>query len=189
MSVAEVSAQKSWTTRRERKSRRLQRVARYCTDRVLDSEKIIAVLEELVEPGDRICLEGNNQKQADFLSRKLAQVDPERLHDLHFLISLLSRPEHMVSFERGVANRVAFSFSGPQAFRLADMVAKSRIQIGGIHPYLELYGRYFIDLTPDVSFIAADCADRDGNLYTGANTEETPVIAEATAFRDGVVVA
>ena len=189
MNVVEVSAQKSWTTRRERKSRRLRRVARYCSDRVLDSEKIIAALEELVEPGDRICLEGNNQKQADFLSRKLAQVDPERIYDLHLLISVLSRPEHMDLFERGIANRVDFSFSGPQAFRLAEMVAKSRIRIGGIHTYLELYGRYFIDLTPDVSFIAADCADKEGNLYTGANTEETPVIAEATAFRDGVVVA
>jgi malonate decarboxylase alpha subunit len=92
-------------------------------------------------------------------------------------------------FERGIASRVDFSFSGPQAFRLAEMVAKSQIQIGGIHTYLELYGRYFIDLTPDVSFIAADCADKEGNLYTGANTEETPLIAEATAFRDGIVVA
>jgi malonate decarboxylase alpha subunit len=189
VNIVEVSAQKSWTTRRERKSRRLQRVAKYCSDRVLDSEKIIAALEGLVEPGDRICLEGNNQKQADFLSRKLAQVDPERIHDLHLLISVLSRPEHMDLFERGIANRVDFSFSGPQAFRLAEMLAKSQIQIGGIHTYLELYGRYFIDLTPDVSFIAADCADEEGNLYTGANTEETPLIAEATAFRDGIVVA
>jgi malonate decarboxylase alpha subunit len=188
MNSVEVSTQKSWTTRRERKHKRLQRVARYCSDRVLDGGKIIEALEELVEPGDRICLEGNNQKQADFLSRMLAQVDPERIHGLHLLISVLSRPEHMDLFERGIANRVDFSFSGPQAFRLADMVAKSQIQIGGIHTYLELYGRYFIDLTPDVSFIAADCADKDGNLYTGANTEETPVIAEATAFRDGIVV-
>ena len=189
MNSVEVSTQKSWTTRRERKNRRLQRVARYCSDRVLDSRKIIEAMEELVEPGDRICLEGNNQKQADFLSRMLVQVNAERIHDLHLLISVLGRPEHMDLFERGIANRVDFSFSGPQAVRLAEMVAKSRIRIGGIHTYLELYGRYFIDLTPDVSFIAADCADKEGNLYTGANTEETPVIAEGTAFRDGVVVA
>ncbi len=30
---------------------------------------------------------------------------------------------------------------------------------------------------------------RNGNLYTGPNTEETPTIAEATAFRDGIVIA
>jgi malonate decarboxylase alpha subunit len=189
MKSVEVSTQTSWTTRRERKYRRLQRVARFCIDRVLDNGKVVEAIEELVEPGDRICLEGNNQKQADFLSRMLAQVNPERIHHLHLLISVLSRPEHLDLFERGIANRIDFSFSGPQGFRLADMVAKSQIQIGGIHTYLELYGRYFIDLTPDVSFIAADCADKEGNLYTGANTEETPVIAEATAFRDGMVVA
>ena len=31
-------------------------------------------------------------------------------------------------------------------------------------------------------------ADRDGNLYTGANTEDTPTIVEAAAFRDGIVI-
>ena len=31
-------------------------------------------------------------------------------------------------------------------------------------------------------------ADREGNLYTGPNTEDTPTIAEAAAFRDGVVL-
>ena len=32
--------------------------------------------------GDRIVLEGDNQKQADFLSRSLVKVDPKKLHDL-----------------------------------------------------------------------------------------------------------
>jgi malonate decarboxylase alpha subunit len=32
-------------------------------------------------------------------------------------------------------------------------------------------------------------ADRDGNLYTGPNTEDTPTIVEATAFKSGIVVA
>jgi malonate decarboxylase alpha subunit len=119
----------------------------------------------------------------------LKEVNPARIHSLHLLISVLSRPEHLDLFERKVANRVDFSFSGPQGVRLAEMVSDRRIQIGAIHTYLELFGRYFVDLTPDVSFIAADRADHEGNLYTGANTEETPLIAEATAFRDGVVVA
>src|SRR5882762_10007981 len=189
MKSPDVSATKSWTTRRERKKRRLLRLAGYCDGRVIQTEKMIAAMEELLEPGDRVCLEGNNQKQADFLSRMLAEVNPARIHSLHLLISVLSRPEHLELFERKVANRVDFSFSGPQAVRLAEMVSDGRIQIGAIHTYLELFGRYFVDLTPDVSFIAADSADNQGNLYTGANTEETPLIAEATAFRDGLVVA
>jgi hypothetical protein len=33
-----------------------------------------------------------------------------------------------------------------------------------VHTYLELFARYFIDLTPNVALIAAVSADRDGNL-------------------------
>jgi malonate decarboxylase alpha subunit len=68
----------------------------------------------------------------------LAQVDPSRIHSLHLLISVLSRPEHMELFERKIASRVNFSFSGPQASRLAQMVTDNEIQIGAIHTYLEL---------------------------------------------------
>jgi malonate decarboxylase alpha subunit len=30
----------------------------------------------MIAPGDRVVLEGNNQKQGDFLSRSLAHVEP-----------------------------------------------------------------------------------------------------------------
>jgi malonate decarboxylase alpha subunit len=46
-----------------------------------------------------------------------------------------------------------------------------------------------VDLTPRVALVVADKADRHGNLYTGPNTEDTPMIVEAAAFRGGVVVA
>ncbi len=179
----------TWDTRRQRKHTRLQRVEKYATGRVLDAACIVDVLHALIEPGDRVCIEGNNQKQADFLSRKLAEVDPQRVHDIHLLLSVLGRPEHMDLFESGIAGRVDFSFSGPQSLRLAQMVEDRRVSIGAIHTYLELFARYFVDLTPDIALVAADAADADGNLYTGANTEETPLIVEAAAFRDGIVIA
>ncbi|GAC1584818.1 MAG: malonate decarboxylase subunit alpha [Candidatus Velthaea sp.] len=153
------------------------------------ADDTIAFLETIARPGDRVCLEGDNQKQADFLSRCLAAANPDVLHDLHLLISVIGRPEHIDLFERGICSRVDFSFAGPQALRLAQLVADERINIGAIHTYLELFGRYFVDLTPHIALIAADAADADGNLYTGANTEETPTIAEATAFRNGIVIA
>src|SRR5258707_8109916 len=46
-----------------------------------------------------------------------------------------------------------------------------------------------VDLTPSFALIAADKADRKGNLYTGPNPEDTPTLAEAAAFRGGIVVA
>ena len=69
------------------------------------------------------------------------------------------------------------------------MIKEGLIEVGAIHTYLELYSRYFVDLTPRVSFIAAQSADPQGNLYTGPNTEDTPPIVEATAFKNGIVIA
>ncbi|HYF58209.1 MAG TPA: malonate decarboxylase subunit alpha [Burkholderiaceae bacterium] len=147
------------------------------------------LLEALLRPGDRICVEGNNQKHADFLSQALAGVDPARVHDLHVVQSNVALPAHLDVFERGIARRLDFCYSGDQGVRVARLVREGRLQIGAIHTYLELYSRYFVDLTPRVSLVAAQYADRAGNLYTGPNTEDTPAVVEATAFKDGIVVA
>ncbi len=74
-----------------------------------------------------------------------------RVHDLHMVQSVLALPEHLDVFERGIASRLDFSFSGPQGARLARLVSQERIEIGAIHTYLELFARYFVDLTPQVS--------------------------------------
>ncbi len=70
---------------------------------LLPREKLVESLELLIAPGDRIVLEGDNQKQADLLSRSLVQVDPKKLHDLHLIVSSISRPEHLTLFELGIA--------------------------------------------------------------------------------------
>src|ERR1035437_2140158 len=180
---------KSWTTRRDAKTRRLARVAAWTDGCVLDGSKIIPALELLLEVRDRVAVEGNNQKQADFLSRALASVDSAKIHDLHLIISCISRPEHLDLFERGIARRVDFSFAGQQSLRLAQLLEDGKLQIGAIHTYVELYARMFTDLTPNIALVCAEKADARGNLYTGANTEETPTIVEATAFRHGIVIA
>ena len=46
-----------------------------------------------------------------------------------------------------------------------------------------------MDLTPRVAMTVARQADRDGNLYMGPNVEDSPVVVEATAFKQGIVVA
>jgi malonate decarboxylase alpha subunit len=157
--------------------------------KILAAHDIATLLHAVLEPHDRVCIEGNNQKQADFLARALAELDPSRIHDLHLLQSVLALPEHLDVFENGIANRLDFSFSGPQALRLARMLGEGKLNIGAIHTYLELFARYFIDLTPRVALIAAQAADCHGNLYTGPNTEDTPTIVEATAFKSGIVIA
>ncbi len=108
---------------------------------------------------------------------------------LYRLQSVLALPEHLDLYELGIAERVDFSFSGPQAARLARMLGKGQIRIGAIHTCLELFSRYFVDLTPHVALVAAQSAYAQGNLYTGANIEDTPAIIEATAFKNGIVIA
>ncbi len=180
---------RDWNTLADRRQARLQRATDAGLGRLVPHAEVPRLLHAVLEPGDRVCLEGNNQKQADFLAECLAQLDPAQVHGLHMVQSVLSLPSQLDVFERGIAQRLDFSFSGPQSGRLATLVAEGRIEIGAIHTYLELFGRYFIDLTPQVALIAAQAADRHGNLYTGPNTEDTPVIVEATAFRGGIVIA
>ena len=73
---------RSWTTRRDEKRRRMQLIQPWMKGPILPKERIIEALETLIVSGDRIVLEGDNQKQADFLSRSLVKVDPKKLHDI-----------------------------------------------------------------------------------------------------------
>ena len=187
------AAERIWNTQQTNRSARLARASAalgsHLHGKVVAAGAIGELLHQVVESGDRVCLEGNNQKQADFLAASLAGLDPARVNGLHMLLSVLALPEHLDVFERGVASKLDFSFSGPQAGRLARLATSGKLDIGAIHTYLELFGRYFVDLTPRVALVVAEAADRHGNLYTGPNTEDTPAIVEATAFKSGIVIA
>ena len=169
---------------------RLKSVAHLVKEgKVVAAEDAVALLEGVIRPGDKVCIEGDNQKQADFLAECLCQVDPEKVYDLHMVQSVVSLSTHLDVFEKGVAKKLDYSFSGPQAGRLAEFVRDGKLQLGAIHTYLELFARYFGDLVPRVALVVGYQADKKGNLYTGFNTEETPMIAEAVAFKQGIVVA
>jgi malonate decarboxylase alpha subunit len=107
-----------WSRRRAKKAARLARLAPWMKGPVLETGAIVEALEALIEPGDAVALEGDNQKQADFLSRALVRVDPTKLHDLHLLISSVSRPEHLTLFERGIARKIDFAYAGPESARI-----------------------------------------------------------------------
>jgi len=186
--VEEQQTTRAWTTRRDEKNRRMQLVSSWMNGPVLPQKHLVQALESLIAPGDRIVLEGDNQKQADFLSRSLVKADPKKLHDLHLIISSISRPEHLTLFELGIAKKVDFAFAGPQSLRVAQLLEDGVLEIGAIHTYVELYARLLVDLAPNVVLVCAEQADREGNLYTGPNTEDTPVIVEAAAFHDAIVI-
>lgn len=162
---------RQWNTRRSEKARRLASVP--VQGKVLPTGDLVAMLEKLIAPGDKVVLEGNNQKQADFLSRSLAEVNPQIVHDLHMIMPSVGRSEHLDIFEKGIARKLDFSFSGTQSLRISQLLEDGQLEIGAIHTYIELYSRLYVDLSPNVALIAGFKADRKGNLYTGASTEDT----------------
>ncbi|MEX3004677.1 malonate decarboxylase subunit alpha [Serratia fonticola] len=178
-----------WDTRRQEKKRRIASVQGQSQGNVIPTADLTSVLEKLLVSGDRVVLEGNNQKQADFLSRMLAEVNPAKVHDLHMIMPSVGRAEHLDIFEKGIARKLDFAFSGTQSLRISQLLEDGQLEIGAIHTYIELYSRLYVDLVPNVALVAGFKADRHGNLYTGPSTEDTPALVEATAFKDGIVIA
>jgi malonate decarboxylase alpha subunit len=178
-----------WDTRRQEKHRRVAEVRHLADGAVLRTDRLVEALEKLVVSGDRVVLEGNNQKQADFLARSLVQVDPNKIQGLHMIMPSVSLPEHLDLFERGIANKLDFAFAGAQSLRISQLLQEGTLQVGALHTYVELYGRLYVDLAPNVVMVAGYKADREGNLYTGPSTEDTPALVEAAAFHDGIVIA
>ncbi|ADH88523.1 malonate decarboxylase, alpha subunit [Ancylobacter novellus DSM 506] len=181
--------QRTWDRTRQSREARLAAASAYARGKLVAADNVTKLLEAVVRPGDRVCLEGDNQKQADFLAASLAAVDPKIVNDLHIVQSGVVLAEHLDLFEAGVAKRLDFSYSGPQGGAIARALKAGKIELGAVHTYLELFSRYFVDLTPHVALTVARCADRDGNLYMGPNTEDSPVVVEATAFKQGIVIA
>lgn len=179
----------TWQSNREARRSRLEAGAKLAAGKIVEARDTTRLLEAVLRPGDRVCLEGDNQKQANLLGAALLAVDPAKVNNLHMVQSGVVLPEHLDLFDRGIAKKLDFAYSGPQSARIASMLFGGKIELGAVHTYLELFARYFVDLTPNVALIAAVSADRNGNLYTGPNTEDTPTVVEATTFKDGVVIA
>ncbi|TBL47776.1 malonate decarboxylase subunit alpha [Obesumbacterium proteus] len=178
-----------WDTRRQEKRRRVESVQGLINGKVIPTDDLTAILEKLIVSGNRVVMEGNNQKQADFLSRSLAEVDPAKVHDLHMIMPSVGRAEHLDIFEKGIARKLDFAFSGTQSLRISQLLEDGQLEIGAIHTYIELYSRLYVDLVPNVALVAGFKADRHGNLYTGPSTEDTPALVEAAAFKNGLVIA
>ncbi len=185
----QTSEPRVWDHLRQDLNERLNAAAEVCDGKIVPAKDTVRLLEAVIRPGDKVNLEGNNQKQADYLAERLCRVDPKKVYGLHMVQSSIVLDSHMKLFEKGIAEKIDFSYAGSKSGALAQAVQNGTVKLGDIHTYLELFGRYFMDLIPRVSLIAAYQADKEGDLYTGSNTEDTPVIVEATKFKQGIVIA
>ncbi len=151
---------------------------------ILPTERIIEALETLIVSEDRIVLEGDNQKQADFLSRSLVQVDPKKLHDLHLIFPALVVPNISRYLSWALPRKWISLSPVRKAYACHSCWRKGSSTLAPS----TLYAQLLVDLVPNVVLVCAEQADAEGNIYTGPNTEDTPVIVEAAAFHDGIVV-
>ncbi len=182
------SEKKVWNLGKQIKISKMQAAEAYANGKIVPEEKVVDLLEAVIRPGEIVAMEGDNQKQAVMLSKAMTKVDPKKVNNLHIVLSAPQMKEHLDIFELGIARQIDFAFAGNSAQRISQMIDDGTVKVGAIHTYLELFSRLFTDLIPKVCLVVADQADKDGNLYTGNNTEETPTIVEATAFKDGIVI-
>ncbi|MCP3966725.1 MAG: malonate decarboxylase subunit alpha [Lentisphaerae bacterium] len=156
--------------------------------KTVSADMIGELLGKVIASGNKVCIEGDNQKQADFLSQALLELAPDEINNLHMLISTIGLPEQLDIFDMGLASKIDLAYAGPQGFRMARMLREKQIEVGNIHTYNELYARYFMDLRPDVCLLCGVEADSDGNIYMNGSAEDSSAIVEATAFQQGIVV-
>ena len=99
-------------------------------------------------------------------------------------------PEHLDLFDRGVAKRLDYRlFRSAVGAHRAPCCSAARSSSARSTPISSCSPATSSTSRRNVALIAAVSADRDGNLYTGPNTEDTPTVVEATAFKDGIVIA
>src|SRR5580700_8528970 len=119
-----------WQSERRSRNERLDAGSKFAEGKMVAPGDVTALLEAVVRPGDRICLEGDNQKQADFLAACLANADPKVLHDLHVVQSGIVLPEHIDLFEKGIAKKLDFSYSGPQSHAVPRVLKSGNVELG-----------------------------------------------------------
>jgi malonate decarboxylase alpha subunit len=93
-----------------------------------------ALLEAVIPSGDRVYIEGGNQKRADLLAAAMAAVEKSTIRYLRMVQTRVVLPEHLDVFERVIAKRLDYSYSGPQADGIAKLLAGGRIESGGHYP-------------------------------------------------------
>ena len=122
-----------WNRERLSKQQRMEDAAELTHGKEIPTEQIVPFLERIIHSGDKVVLEGCNQKQAAFLANAMTKLDPAKVNGLNMLIPSVSRDDHLDLFEKGIAEELNFAFAGVQSLRLAQMLEAGKLRIGNIH--------------------------------------------------------
>ena len=99
---------------REEKSRRLEAIEPWLEDGVLPSAPHRRCAESLiVSPATASRSKATTRSRPTFCRARSRRSTRQQVHDLHLLISSISRPEHLTLFERGIAQQARFRVRRP----------------------------------------------------------------------------
>lgn len=68
---AETRPAANWQRGRAARDARIEAGSRLAKGKIVEARDATRLMEAVIQPGDRVCLEGDNQKQADLLSGAL----------------------------------------------------------------------------------------------------------------------
>jgi Malonate decarboxylase, alpha subunit, transporter/Malonate decarboxylase delta subunit (MdcD) len=118
-----------WDVRRKARQARIANGMAHTAGKVVAADKLVAFLEAVIVSGDRVCLEGDNQKQADMLARALAEVDPAKIRDLHMIQSgVTGRRAGSATGRSRIMETLRFELAAPTS---ANGVRKTAL-VGGV---------------------------------------------------------
>lgn len=69
-----------WRGERQAREARITAGRTLAQGKIVPASAVVDLLEAVLRPGDRVCLEGDNQKQADCLARGLSACEIGRAH-------------------------------------------------------------------------------------------------------------
>ena len=118
----------TWQRHREARDARIEAGSRLARGKIVEARDATRLMEAVIRPGDRVCLEGNNQKQADFLAQALrAGRSASGCTTCTWCSRCWRCPSISTCSRTASPTRLDFCFSGPQGARLAPA------GVGGTH--------------------------------------------------------
>ena len=110
---AEQTTGRVWNRRRTEKQRRLAEAN--MPGKVIPTDQLVSVLENLLAPGDRVVLEGNKPETGRFPLAHAGGGLIRKIHDLHMIMPSVGRSEHLDLFEKGIARKLISLSPAPRA--------------------------------------------------------------------------
>jgi len=121
-----------WQKLKQDRAGRLEAAASLVSGKIVSASDATKLLEAIIRPFDKVNIEGDNQKQADFLAEALSKADPGRLHDLHMVQSAIALDSHLDVFEKGIAKKIDFfcyAFQGHSLHVLQKWFGKEKFSL------------------------------------------------------------